>query len=153
MACQAHHAASTSVEDISHELLGEAYSGTDHVSRLNGPRVEAFSGVGSKLFDVLAHGHVDEYRTIVHGTRHDRPHIAWDKERDGPVSVDPDGSVLAIRLLPKPDGVRRQSVRASRCVTKDGGRWPASPTTKHLDTYPPSVRAMESWDFRPHQRA
>ncbi|MGW1088289.1 hypothetical protein ACWD4L_18670, partial [Streptomyces sp. NPDC002596] len=74
------HAASTSVQDISHELLGKDYSGTDHVFRLDGPRMEAFSGVDSKLFGLLAEGHVEEYRAIVHATRHDRPRVAQEDE-------------------------------------------------------------------------
>ncbi|MFB7324703.1 hypothetical protein [Streptomyces sp. NPDC056190] len=94
------HAASGSVQDISHELLGDTYAGTDHVFRLNGPRVEAFSGVDAKLFRLISEGGVEEYRAIVHTTRHTRPRLAWDKKWGGPVSIHPDGSVLAIRLLP-----------------------------------------------------
>ncbi|MFE3589574.1 hypothetical protein ACFXOY_18935 [Streptomyces niveus] len=94
------HAASGSVQDISHELLGDTYAGTDHVFRLNGPRIEAFSGVEARLFGLLSEGQVEEYRAIVHAKRHIRPLLAWDKKWGGPVSVHSDGSVLAIRLLP-----------------------------------------------------
>ncbi|MBV2355397.1 hypothetical protein KUM39_13615 [Streptomyces sp. J2-1] len=99
------HAASGSVQDIGHELLGESYAGTDHVFRLNGPRVEAFSGVETELFRVLRAGGVERYQAIVHATRHTRPRLAWDETWGGPVSVHADGSVLAIRLLA---GSRRQ---------------------------------------------
>ncbi|MDG9715573.1 hypothetical protein [Streptomyces sp. DH24] len=94
------HAAAGSVQDISHRLLGHTYAGTDHVFRLNGPRVEAFSGVDKELFGLLMAGKVEEYRGRVHAARHTRPKLAWDKEWGGPVSVHADGSVLAIRLLP-----------------------------------------------------
>ncbi|MGW3385598.1 hypothetical protein [Streptomyces cinereoruber] len=94
------HAAAGSVQDISHRLLGHTYAGTDHVFRLNGPRVETFSGVDKELFDLLAEGEVEEYRLRVHAARHTRPQLAWDKKWGGPVSVHADGSVLAIRLLP-----------------------------------------------------
>lgn len=94
------HGAAGSVQDISHELLGRPYSGTDHVFRLNGPRVEAFSGVDSALFKLLNEGAVEEYRSHVHETRATRPRLTWDEEWGGPVSVHADGSVLAIRLLP-----------------------------------------------------
>ncbi|MFD8886829.1 hypothetical protein ACFV0H_30645 [Streptomyces erythrochromogenes] len=101
------HAASTSVQDISHELLGNTYAGTDHVFRLNGPRVEAFSGVDASLFRLLSEGSAEEYRAIVHATRHTRPLLAWDEKWGGPVSVHADGSVLAIRLLPGQRQARR----------------------------------------------
>ncbi|MFJ5636460.1 hypothetical protein ACIQF5_27970 [Streptomyces goshikiensis] len=101
------HAASTSVQDISHELLGNTYAGTDHVFRLNGPRVEAFSGVDTNLFALLAKGQVEEYRAITHATRHTRPQLTWDERWGGPVSVHADGSVLAIRLLPGQRRTRR----------------------------------------------
>ncbi|MFE2749675.1 hypothetical protein ACFXKX_36080 [Streptomyces scopuliridis] len=94
------HAASGSVQDISHELLGDTYAGTDHVFRLNGPRIEAFSGVDARLFRLLSEGQVEEYRAVVHAKRHTRPQLTWDKKWGGPVSVHSDGSVLAIRLLP-----------------------------------------------------
>ncbi|MFF0479406.1 hypothetical protein [Streptomyces sp. NPDC004284] len=101
------HAAAGSVQDISHELLGGAYAGTDHVFRLNGPRVEAFSGVDAKLFELLTNGQVEEYRAHVHAAQHTRPRLAWDEKWGGPVSVHADGSVLAIRLLPGQRRARR----------------------------------------------
>ncbi|MFF9013572.1 hypothetical protein ACF09C_11490 [Streptomyces sp. NPDC014870] len=97
------HAASTSVQDITHELLGTEFAGTDHVFRLNGPRVEAFSGVDKSLFGLLADGHVEEYRAAVHAARHHRPQLTFDEDWGGPVSVHADGSVFALRLLPGQD--------------------------------------------------
>ncbi|MFE2637639.1 hypothetical protein ACFXKF_23140 [Streptomyces scopuliridis] len=94
------HAASTSVQDAAHTLLRTEFAGTDHVFRLNGPRVEAFSGVAKDLFRLLARGDIEEYRAIVHATRHSRPRLTFDKDWGGPVSVHADGSVFALRLLP-----------------------------------------------------
>ncbi|MFJ2895864.1 hypothetical protein ACIO87_13375 [Streptomyces sp. NPDC087218] len=94
------HAAAGSVQDISHRLFGRAYAGTDHVFRLNGPRLEAFSGMDEELFHLLTAGKAGEYRIRVHAARHTRSRLAWDKKWGGPVSVHADGSVLAIRLLP-----------------------------------------------------
>ncbi|MFB7222218.1 hypothetical protein ACFC0I_29115, partial [Streptomyces sp. NPDC056227] len=104
------HAASTSVQDISHELLGKDCSGTDHVFRLDGPRMEAFSGVDSKLFGLLAEGHVEEYRAIVHATRHDRPRVAQEDEEHTAV-----GGAGGRGGPPPPGG------RAAGAVTRGGG--------------------------------
>ncbi|MFB7406462.1 hypothetical protein ACFCZ2_04675, partial [Streptomyces sp. NPDC056202] len=52
------HAAAMSVQDAAHTLFGTAYVGTDHVFRLNGPRVEAFSGVDEEVFRLLARGDI-----------------------------------------------------------------------------------------------
>ncbi|MFR9673331.1 hypothetical protein [Streptomyces sp. TR02-1] len=101
------HAASGSVQDVSHELLGTTFAGTDHVFRLNGPRVEAFSGVEASLFGLLCERQVDEYRKRVHAARRTLPQLTWDKKWGGPVSLHPDGSVLAIRLLPGQRPTRR----------------------------------------------
>ncbi|GEB55505.1 hypothetical protein [Streptomyces gardneri] len=73
------HAASTSVQDTAHKLLGTEYVGTDHVFRLNGPHVEAFSGVDQALFRLLARGDVEEYRAVVHAGRDTRPRLTFDK--------------------------------------------------------------------------
>ncbi|MEX0172858.1 hypothetical protein [Streptomyces sp. LMG1-1-1.1] len=97
------HAAGMSVQDAAHVLFGDAYVGTDHVFRLNGPRVEAFSGVDEEVFRLLARGDVEEYRALVHASRHVRPRLTFDKDWGGPVSVHADGSVLALRLLPGQD--------------------------------------------------
>ncbi|MGQ7753650.1 hypothetical protein ACUN29_35095 [Streptomyces sp. WC2508] len=94
------HAADMSIQDASHTLFGNAYVGTDHVFRLNGPRVEAFSGVDEKVFRLLARGDTKEYRALVHASRHVRPRLTFDKDWGGPVSVHADGSLLALRLLP-----------------------------------------------------
>ncbi|WP_329619834.1 hypothetical protein OG357_04240 [Streptomyces sp. NBC_01255] len=97
------HAASMSIQDAAHTLFGNEYVGTDHVFRLNGPRVEAFSGVDAEVFRLLARGDIEEYRALVHASRHVRPRLTFDKDWGGPVSVHADGSVLALRLLPGQD--------------------------------------------------
>ncbi|MFD7712366.1 hypothetical protein [Streptomyces sp. NPDC059786] len=94
------HAASMSIQDAAHTLFGNEYVGTNHVSRLNGPRVEAFSGVDKEVFRLLARGDVEEYRALVHASRGVRPRLTFDKNWGGPVSVHADGSVFALRLLP-----------------------------------------------------
>ncbi|MEV5583068.1 hypothetical protein AB0L39_31465 [Streptomyces parvus] len=79
------HAADMSIQDAAHTLFGNKYVGTDHVFRL------------------LARGDVEEYRALVHASRHVRPRLTFDKNWGGPVSVHADGSVLALRLLPGQD--------------------------------------------------
>ncbi|MFD3567080.1 hypothetical protein [Streptomyces sp. NPDC058667] len=97
------HAASMGIQDATHTLSGNEYVGTDHVFRLNGPRVEAFSGVDAEVFRLLTRGDVEEYRALVHASRHVRPRLTFDKDGGGPVSVHSDRSVLAPRLLPGQD--------------------------------------------------
>lgn len=93
------HAAISSVRNIEHTLLGIPCVGTEHVFRLNGERVEAFSGLAEDLFKILTQGRVDKYRREV-DARYDRhPYAWWDRSWEGAVSVRPDGSVLAIRRL------------------------------------------------------
>ncbi|MEV7376316.1 hypothetical protein AB0O51_36175 [Streptomyces sp. NPDC090301] len=97
------HGASMSIQDAVHTLFGNDYVGTDHVFRLNGPRVEAFSGVDEEVFGLLARGDIEEYRALVHASRHVRPRLTFHKDWGGPVSVHADGSVFALRLLPGQD--------------------------------------------------
>lgn len=97
------HATTGSVQDADNVLLGIPFVGTDHVFRLNGERVEAFSGVANALFDHLVRGRVEQYRREIYSHRHDWPYASWDSSWDGPVSVHPDGTVLAMRRLPQRD--------------------------------------------------
>ncbi|MFJ9007885.1 hypothetical protein [Streptomyces canus] len=94
------HAATDSVQDAAYTLLGIPFVGTDHVFRLNGTRVEAFSGVHADLFTHLSRGHLQQYRSDVHALRTKWPADTWDEEWNGPVSIHQDGSVLAMHLLP-----------------------------------------------------
>ncbi|MEZ0064962.1 hypothetical protein ABIA32_000950 [Streptacidiphilus sp. MAP12-20] len=96
------HAATGSVQDAAWTLLGTPFVGTDHVFRLNGTRVEAFSGVDATLLGLLTEGNVEEYRRQVHARRSDSQRVQWDSDWRGPVSVHSDGSVLALRVLPQP---------------------------------------------------
>ncbi|MEU3830318.1 hypothetical protein AB0F36_34135 [Streptomyces sp. NPDC029080] len=89
-----------SIQDAAHTLFGNEYVGTDHVFRLNGPRVEAFSGVDKEVFRLLARGDIEEYRALVHASRHVRFRLTFDTDWGGPVSVHADGSIFALRLLP-----------------------------------------------------
>ncbi|MER7010264.1 hypothetical protein ABT324_02395 [Saccharopolyspora sp. NPDC000359] len=94
------HAAAGSVQDADHTLLGMPFFGTDHVFRLNRTRVEAFSGVEKHLLALLVRGQVEQYRRETYARRTSWPNDSWDHSWGGPVSVRPDGTVLAIRLLP-----------------------------------------------------
>jgi hypothetical protein len=104
------HPAAGSVQDITHELLGDAFAGTDHVFRLNGDHVEAFSGVQVDLFRHLARGtrngddatqraEVSAWRKAAHDRSRAWPRCDWDDEWGGPVSIHPDGTVLALRMV------------------------------------------------------
>ena len=74
------HAATASVQDAKCTLLGIPFVGTDHVFRLNGTRVEAFSGVHADLFDHLIHSRLEQYRSDVHALRSTWPSDTWDEE-------------------------------------------------------------------------
>ncbi|MFI2238003.1 hypothetical protein [Streptomyces chrestomyceticus] len=93
------HAATDSVQDARHRFFGIDFVGTDHVFRLNRKRVEAFSGVAKDLFRHLEEGRVEQYRREIYARRSTWPHETWDTPWNGPVSIHPDGSVLAMRLL------------------------------------------------------
>ncbi|MEU9111554.1 hypothetical protein AB0D04_07120 [Streptomyces sp. NPDC048483] len=93
------HAATGSVQDARRTLLDIPFVGTDHVFRLNRTRVEAFSGVAKDLFRHLEEGRVEQYRSEVYTRRSSWPLDTWDPKWGGPVSVHPDGSVLAMRKL------------------------------------------------------
>ncbi|MGW3389374.1 hypothetical protein [Streptomyces cinereoruber] len=91
------------IQDAAHVLFGNEYAGAGHVFRRNGPRVQAFSGMDEDVFRLLARGDVEEYRALVHASRHARPRLTFDEDWGGPVSVHADGSVLALRPLPEQD--------------------------------------------------
>ncbi|WP_246091100.1 hypothetical protein [Streptomyces griseorubiginosus] len=93
------HAASGSVQDATYRLLGIPFVGTDHVFRLNNKRVEAFSGVAADLFALLSAGKAEEYRSEIYARRGTWPGQTWDPNWGGPVSIQEDGTVLAMRLL------------------------------------------------------
>ncbi|OQO93630.1 hypothetical protein B1813_03540 [Saccharomonospora piscinae] len=93
------HAAAGSVQDVAHTLFGIRFTGTDHVFRLNGTRVEAFSGVADDLLHLLAEGRVEQYRREIYERRSSWPSNSSNVSWNGPVSVHPDGTVLAMRLL------------------------------------------------------
>lgn len=87
-----------SVRDARHHIHGIDFVGTDHVFRLNGKRVEAFSGLAADLYAHLHHGRVTDYRADVHALRAQWPD-SYTAKGWGPVSIRPDGSVMAMRLL------------------------------------------------------
>ncbi|WP_037294622.1 hypothetical protein [Saccharomonospora azurea] len=94
------HAAAGSVRDACHILFGIKFSGTDHIFRLNGTRVEAFSGVANDLLQLLVEGRVERYRHEVYERRSTWPSGLRSDSWNGPVSIHADGTVLAMRILP-----------------------------------------------------
>ncbi|MEV8339870.1 hypothetical protein [Streptomyces niveus] len=93
-------AGTASVHDAEVRFAGERYVGTDQVFRINGTRVEAFSGMATDLYDLLAQGKVEEYRRRAYERRKD-----WSETDDiddwGASSFRPDGTALAIRVVQK----------------------------------------------------
>ncbi|MGW0602364.1 hypothetical protein [Streptomyces sp. NPDC002640] len=86
------------LRDTKHAIHGIDFVGTDHIYRLNGTRVEAFSGLERSLYEHLHHGRVNEYRREVHDLRGQWP----DRSTSGQwnvVSIRADGTVMAIRLV------------------------------------------------------
>ncbi|MFC6700620.1 hypothetical protein ACFQE4_15100 [Streptomyces thermocoprophilus] len=86
------------LRDAKHAIHGIDFVGTDHIYRLNGTRVEAFSGLERSLYEHLHYGRVNEYRREVHDLRGQWP----DRSTSGQwsaVSIRADGTVLAIRLV------------------------------------------------------
>ncbi|WP_032917276.1 hypothetical protein [Streptomyces rimosus] len=100
------HAASGSVHDARYTLLGERFEGTDHVFRLNGERVQAFSGVAKDILDALVtrkdekrHADIAAYRQRAHAWRTKPNGTYWDHEWDGVILISRDGTVLAMRQI------------------------------------------------------
>ncbi|MFH9394403.1 hypothetical protein [Streptomyces sp. NPDC017556] len=91
------HANTDRLRDAEHRIHGIDFVGTDHIYRLNGTRVEAFSGLEKSLYTHLHHGRVNEYRREVHERRDQWPGRST-AERWSAVSIRADGTVLAIRL-------------------------------------------------------
>ncbi|WP_052869433.1 hypothetical protein [Streptomyces niger] len=93
-------AGSSSVHDASHRFGSTTFVGTDHVFRLGGVRVEAFSEMAEELYDLLADGEVEQYRRRTYALRND-----WPSETTapcwGPASFREDGTVMALRVLPE----------------------------------------------------
>jgi hypothetical protein len=96
------YAGTGSLRDVEHEINGLPFVGTDQVFRLNKVRIEAFSGMSQPLFERLHSGDVASYRRQAPDVfqswaeRRQRGYGGW----DGPVSVDADGSIMALRILP-----------------------------------------------------
>ncbi|MDA5142430.1 hypothetical protein PEM37_13000 [Streptomyces sp. AD681] len=91
------HASTARLRDAEHRIHDIDFVGTDHIYRLNGTRVETFSGLERSLYTHLHRGHVNEYRRQVHDLRGQWPPRSTSKYWNT-VSVRADGTVLAIRL-------------------------------------------------------
>ncbi|MFJ6011959.1 hypothetical protein [Streptomyces sp. NPDC092952] len=93
-------AGTASVHDAKACFADERYVGTDQVFRIDGTRVEAFSGMATDLYGLLAAGEVEEYRRRTYERRKDWPEPD-DIDDWGASSFRPDGTVLAIRVVPE----------------------------------------------------
>ncbi|MCX4508662.1 hypothetical protein [Streptomyces anulatus] len=91
------HADTDRLRDAEHRIHGIDFLGTDHIYRLNGTRVEAFSGLERNLYMHLHDGRVNEYRREVHDLRGQWPDRST-SEQWSAVSIRADGTVMAIRL-------------------------------------------------------
>lgn len=85
------------LRDEEHRIHNIDFVGTDHIFRLNGNRVETFSGLEKSLYLHLKQGYVNEYRREVHALRGQWPTHSASEEWES-VSIRADGSVMAIRL-------------------------------------------------------
>ena len=95
-------AGSSSVRDARHKIGPTVYVGTDQVFRLNRIRAESFSGIAEELYELLVKGRVEAYRNRAHDLRDTYP-TSTTAPRWGPVSFGDDGTVMALRILPKRD--------------------------------------------------
>ncbi|MFF7198595.1 hypothetical protein ACFZAM_33420 [Streptomyces sp. NPDC008079] len=95
-------AGSSSVRDARHKIGPTVFVGTDQVFRVNGVRVEAFSGIAEGLYERLARAQVEDYRNLAYDLRNTHP-ISTTVPSWGPVSFGKDGTVMALRVLPKKD--------------------------------------------------
>ncbi|WP_435172345.1 hypothetical protein [Actinacidiphila sp. bgisy145] len=91
------HANTAGLRDAEHRIHGVDFVGTDHIYRLNGTRVEAFSGLQKDLYMYLHHGRVNDYRREVHALRGQWPDRSTSEQWNA-VSIRADGTVMAIRL-------------------------------------------------------
>ncbi|MFJ1751894.1 hypothetical protein [Kitasatospora sp. NPDC088134] len=98
-------AGSDSVHDAENRFGAVRYVGTDQVFRLGGLRVEAFSGMVDRLYELLKDHEVEEYRREAYRLRGKLP--SGGDERWSAVSFGDDGSALGIRIVPDQGGVVR----------------------------------------------
>ncbi|MFD4242813.1 hypothetical protein ACFWP3_14600 [Streptomyces sp. NPDC058525] len=93
-------AATSSYHDAEITIGGTKFVGTDHVFRMETVRIEAFSGMDSRLYELIKDGRVEDYRKAAYelrSTRHD-PNEA--EKWNGPISFHDDGTVMALSILP-----------------------------------------------------
>ncbi|MER5558795.1 hypothetical protein ABT071_09300 [Streptomyces sp. NPDC002506] len=93
-------AGSSSVRDARHKIGSTWFVGTDQVFRVNRVRVEAFSGMAEELYQLLVTGEVEAYRRRAYDLRNTFPSGTTAPEW-GPISFGDDGTVMALRILPK----------------------------------------------------
>lgn len=93
-------AATSSVDDAGIYVDDVKFVGTDHVFRLGSVRVEAFSGMTEDLYRLIKEGQVEEYRRVAHELSPNWRSTQKTDGRTSPLSLQPDGTLLALRILP-----------------------------------------------------
>lgn len=64
-------------------------------------RIEAFSGMDSRLYELIRKGRVEEYRKAAYELRSTRHETREAGQRwNGPISFRDDGAVMALSILP-----------------------------------------------------
>ncbi|SEF90966.1 hypothetical protein SAMN05216223_102445 [Actinacidiphila yanglinensis] len=93
-------AATSSTDDAEFHVGGVRFVGTDHVFRIDSVRVEAFSGMADSLYELIRKGSVEEYREEASRFRATLRGAAESAGWNGPLSVRPDGTLMALSILP-----------------------------------------------------
>ncbi|MEU6754909.1 hypothetical protein [Streptomyces sp. NPDC046685] len=93
-------AATSSHHDAEITVGGTKFVGTDHVFRMETVRIEAFSGMDSRLYELLKDGHVEEYRKAAYELRSTRRNTHAVENWNGPISFHDDGTVMTLSILP-----------------------------------------------------
>jgi hypothetical protein len=93
-------AATSSVDDADIEVGDTKFVGTDHVFRMGTARIEAFSGMDSRLYELIKDGGVKEYRQAAYELRSKRHNSHETRKWNGPISFHNDGTVMALSILP-----------------------------------------------------
>ncbi|MEU6263073.1 hypothetical protein [Saccharopolyspora shandongensis] len=102
------HASSGMLCDTGINLAGRKFVGTDHVFRLDGRRMEVFSGIAEPMYRLLVDQKLDDHEAALPAVLKDweQRKTAAEKDWGGVVHLDPAGALFAIR----PQGAGRQEL-------------------------------------------
>ena len=88
-------------QDAEIEIGNTKFVGTDHIFRMETVRIEAFSGMNSRLYELIRKGRVEEYRQAAYELRSARHNTREARQKwNGPISFHDDGTVMALSILP-----------------------------------------------------